>query len=142
MNKKVKSIIGILIYIVIVAVIAIGTPKALSYFLGTEYPIASITSGSMWPALKKGDMVFIEKTDKSELKIGDIIVYKNNKGFTIHRIVELNEDTLKTKGDANDISDLPIKYDEIVGRTVNWKNKPIKIPQIGNITIWAASLKK
>ena len=142
MNKKIKPIIEILAYIVIIAILVIGTPKALVYALGTEYPIASITSSSMWPELKKGDLVFIEYVDKNSLAIGDIVVYKNEKGFTIHRIVELNEDTLKTKGDANNITDAPVEYNKIVGRTVNWKEKPVRIPQLGKLTIWASGLRE
>jgi len=114
MNKKIKPIIEILVYIVIVAVLAVGTPKALSYTLGTQHPVASITSGSMWPALKKGDLVFIKNVDRSNLKVRDIVVYKNEKGFTIHRIIELNE--------------------------VNWKNKPFRIPQLGKFTICMSEL--
>ena len=149
MNKKIKPIIESLIYIIIIAVLAVGTPKALSYALGTQHPVASITSGSMWPALKKGDLVFIKYADKNSLAVGDIVVYKNLStssrqvsGFTIHRIIELDEDVLKTKGDANNISDLPIKYDRVVGKTVNWKEKPFRIPQIGKLTIWASELRK
>ena len=148
MNKKIKPIIESLIYIIIIAVLAVGTPKALSYALGTQHPVASITSGSMWPALKKGDLVFIKYADKNSLAVGDIVVYKNLStssrqvsGFTIHRIIELDEDVLKTKGDANNISDLPIKYDRVVGKTVNWKEKPFRIPQIGKLTIWASELR-
>ena len=141
MDKKKKLIIETLTYIIIVVVIVVGTPKALSYALGTQYPVASITSGSMWPALKKGDMVLIKHVDKSELEIGDVIVYQNERGFTIHRIVELNEDTLKTKGDANNVSDQPIKYDEIVGRALKWNGKPVRIPKLGYLTIWAYNTK-
>ena len=140
MNKKIKPIIEILAYIAIMAILVIGTPKALVYALGTEYPIASITSSSMWPELKKGDLVFIEYVDKNSLAIGDIVVYKNEKGFTIHRIVELNEDTLKTKGDANNISDVPVEYDKVVGRTVCWKENPVRIPHLGKLTIWASGI--
>ncbi|MCK4592773.1 signal peptidase I [Candidatus Parcubacteria bacterium] len=148
MNKKTKSIIEILIYIIVVVGIVVGTPKALTYALGTEYPIASITSGSMWPELKKGDLIFIEYADKDSLAVGDIVVFKNLStgsrqvsGFTIHRIIELNEDTLKTKGDANNVADAPIKYNEIVGRTLNWNDNPVRIPQLGKLTIWASGLK-
>ncbi|MCK5085111.1 signal peptidase I [Candidatus Parcubacteria bacterium] len=147
MNKKIKPIIETILYIAFVAVLVVATPKALVYTLGTEYPIASITSGSMWPALKKGDLVFIEYVDKSSLAVGDIVVYENlltssgQVGFTIHRITELNNDTLKTRGDANNISDLPIGYDKIVGRTVNWENEPIRIPQLGKLTIWTSGLR-
>ena len=147
-NKKIKSIIEALIYVVVVAALVVGTPKALVYTLGTEYPIASITSGSMWPELKKGDLVFIEYADKNNLAVGDVVVYKNLStgsrqvsGFTIHRIIELNEDTLKTKGDANNVSDAPVEYNRIVGKAVNLKDKPLRIPQLGKLTIWASGLR-
>ena len=148
MNKKIKPIIEILAYVAIVAILVVGTPKALVYALGTEYPIASITSSSMWPELKKGDLVFIEYVDKNSLAVGDIVVYKNlstdsrqASGFTIHRIVELNEDTLKTKGDANNIADASVEYDKVVGRTVCWKEDPVRIPHLGKLTIWASGLR-
>ena len=148
MKNKRKIVSEIVIYILFVAILAVGTPKALSYFLGTEYPVASITSGSMWPALKKYDIVFIKNAEKSELEVGDIIVYKNGNSentktpiFTIHRIVELNKNTVKTKGDANNISDPLIEYKSIVGKTVNIKSKPLRIPYLGKITSWAFSLK-
>ena len=141
MNKKIKPIIEILVYIMIIAILVVGTPKALVYALGTEYPIASITSSSMWPELKKGDLVFIEYADKDSLAIRDIVVFKNEEGFTIHRIIELNKDTLKTKGDANNVADKPVEYEKIVGRTVNWKEKPVRIPQLGKLTIWASGLR-
>ena len=140
-NKKIKSIIEILAYIVIVAVLVIGTPKALVYTLGTEYPIASITSSSMWPELKKNDLIFIEYAEKNSLTVGDIVVFKNEKGFTIHRIIELNENTLTTKGDANNVADKSVGYEKIVGRTLNWSNKPVRIPYLGRLTLWASGLR-
>ena len=136
MNKKLKNILEWIVGGAIVIAIAYGTPIALTKILNTEYPIASITSSSMWPALKKGDIVFIKGVDKSELEAGDIIVYRNEKGFTIHRITELNEETLKTRGDANSISDKPIRYEEVVGRAVEWNGKPFRIPKLGKISIW------
>ena len=135
MNKKTKNILEWIVCAVIVVAIAYGTPMVLSKILKTEYPVASITSSSMWPALKKGDIVFIKNVDKSELKVGDVVVYKNERGFTIHRVTELNEKTLKTKGDANNVSDKPVKYEEVVGRTVEWNGKPFRIPKLGKITI-------
>ena len=135
MNKKIKNILEWIVCAVIVVAVAYGTPVALSKILKTEYPVASITSSSMWPALKKGDIVFIKGADKSELEVDDIIVYRNKKGFTIHRITELNKETLKTKGDANNVSDRPIRYEEVVGRTVEWNGKPFRIPKLGEITI-------
>ena len=136
MNKVVKSILGWLIYLAILAALVWGTPKGLAFVLKTKYPMASITSGSMWPALKTGDMVFIKGIEnKDEIKVGDIIVYKNPLGFTIHRVIEINENIIITKGDANNVSDAPVKFEEIIGKTLDFNNKPIRIPYLGQISI-------
>lgn len=146
MNQILKSVLGWLAYFLILFVLIYGIPKAMSAALNTPYPMASITSGSMWPALKTGDLVFIQglKT-KNDVKIGDIIVYRNPSinsigsgqalGFTIHRVIKINDGTVVTKGDANSISDLPVRYEEIVGKTLTYKNNPIRIPSLGSISI-------
>jgi len=134
MNKTLKSVIGWILYIAILVGLVYGIPKGLAYFLETDYPMASITSGSMWPALKQGDLILIKGvSSKEEIQIGDIIVYRNPKGFTIHRVIKLNENTLITKGDANNVEDAPVKYEEVVGKTVTLNNKPFRIPFIGKI---------
>jgi len=134
-NKVIKSIIEWLIYVVIFVAIVYGTPMVLAKLLHTPYPIAAITSGSMWPALKQGDLIFIQGTSsKTDLKVGDIVVYQNEKGFTIHRIVSLNETTLITKGDANNVEDSPVDYKEIIGKTVLISGKVLRIPYLGRLS--------
>jgi len=135
-KKLWKSILGWFIYLAILAGLVFGVPKGLAYVLKTNYPMASITSGSMWPSLKKGDLVMIKGVQsKDEIKIGDIVVYINPKGFTIHRVIELKADTLITKGDANNINDAPIAYSEVIGKTISFKDKIVKIPKIGYISL-------
>jgi len=143
-KKLWKSILGWVVYLAILAGLVFGVPRGLAYVLKTDYPMASITSGSMWPSLKKGDLVVIKGiTNKNEINLNDIIVYKNNPstssgrfaGFTIHRVIELREDTLITKGDANNINDAPIGYGEVIGKTINFKGKIVKIPKIGYISL-------
>lgn len=140
--KKKKSvlrkIIGWIVYLSIVGGLMYVTPKALSEYLGTDTPIAAITSGSMWPALKKGDLVFVEAIEnQKELEVGDIIVFRNPKGYTIHRIKEINDIKIVTKGDANNISDVPIKFSDVVGKTLEYSNgSPVRIPRMGYFSIW------
>ncbi|MCR4284246.1 MAG: signal peptidase I [Parcubacteria group bacterium] len=136
-NKIKSALINLVIYSAIVFGIIFGFPKALSWYLDTPYPMAAITSGSMWPTLKEGYLIFIKSVPKEDLKIGDIIVYRNNLGFTIHRIVKLSEDELITKGDANFQNDTPIKYGDVVGRTLTVFDKQVYIPYLGIITIKA-----
>ncbi|MEK7542591.1 MAG: signal peptidase I [Patescibacteria group bacterium] len=131
-----KNIIGWIVYLGLLAGLIFGTPKALSYVLDTSYPMAAITSGSMWPALEKGDMVFIKGIkSREEVDVGDIVVYQNPQGFTIHRVVELQAARLVTKGDANNISDTPVSYQDVIGKTVEFQEKPFRIPLLGNVSI-------
>lgn len=134
-KKIIKFIAEWLIYGAIFALIVWGAPKGLTKILDTEYPIASITSSSMWPVLKQNDLIFIKGVSgKNDIAIGDIVVYANEKGFTIHRVVEIKENTFITKGDANNINDKPVEYDKLIGKTVNLKNKPIRIPYLGKLS--------
>lgn len=88
------------------------------------------------------ELVFIKGVrDKNEIKNGDIIVYKNYQGFTIHRVMAINDDTLVTKGDANNIFDLPINVNEVVGKALSVKEKPIRIPFVGEINIFIKYIK-
>ena len=138
MKRFLGILLNLVIYVVIVAGIVWGLPKFLSWKLGTQYPIAAITSGSMWPILKIGDIVLIKKVPTQDIKVGDIVVWQNQKGFTIHRVAKLDTDTLTTKGDANFTEDPPVKYEEVIGRTVYLSgNTPLRIPYFGYISVWA-----
>lgn len=138
--RVLKFFFNTLVYVLIVVSIVWGLPSFLSWKLGTEYPIAAITSGSMWPALKEKDLVFIEAVEAEDLAVGDIVVWQNARGFTIHRIVKLDEDTLVTKGDANFKKDKPISYTDIVGRTVQFRGKSARIPYLGFISVLGGAL--
>jgi len=136
MKKLFKNILGWILYIALLVGLIYGIPEGLSYVLKTGHPMASITSGSMWPALKRGDLILIKGIDgKEEIQVGDIVVYKNPKGFTIHRVIEMNEDTIVTKGDANNTNDSPVGYEEIIGKTLTIKNKPLRIPLLGMVSV-------
>ena len=142
MKSLLKFLLNVAIYVAVVVAIVWGAPKLLSDQLGTQYPIASITSGSMWPELHRGDMIFIEAVPREALKAGDVVVWSNPGGFTIHRLVELREATFVTKGDANFKNDDPVGYDRLIGRTAMFRGKPFRIPYLGYVTINAAKYAK
>lgn len=140
----VRSLGNFLVYVAIVLGIVFGLPKFLSWSLDTPYPMAAITSGSMWPALKEGDLVFIQGFRKKEdVNVGDIIVYRNsvNNTLTIHRVKEMREDTVVTKGDANFSEDAPASYEDIIGKTLYVFDKPLRLPYLGSITVYANNLR-
>lgn len=133
---NIKEIVEWSAYILLLFGIVYLAPKTLSYFLKTPYPLASITSGSMAPLLQRGDLVLIKGvSEKDQISVGDVIVYKNDRGFIIHRVVRKNEEDVITKGDANTIVDIPVKYEEVVGKALVVNEKPFKIPLLGTLSL-------
>ncbi|OGZ44859.1 MAG: signal peptidase I [Candidatus Ryanbacteria bacterium RIFCSPHIGHO2_02_FULL_45_13b] len=137
MKTFLKFVLNIVIYIAIVVGVLIGMPRFLAWKLETPYPLAAITSGSMWPVLHEGDLIFIEGVSRSDLAVDDIVVWQNPKGFTIHRITKLNETTLITKGDANFTEDEPVRYEDVIGRTYKLFGKNARIPYLGMVSVYA-----
>lgn len=82
------------------------------------------------------DIVIIKKVNKiEELKIYDIISYINEDNINIiHRIIEIDNDVIITRGDSNNASDGPITFDQVVGVYTN-----VKIPKLGLIVFFLQS---
>ena len=106
-----------------------------------KYKPVAIMSDSMNPKFYKGDIVIINKLNQSEiqnLKVGDIIEYKLNSKSIIHRIYEINDNTLNTfitKGDNNLTPDLKeVSSEQIMGKVI------FIIPKLGFPTVWLNSL--
>lgn len=135
-KKFLKKVRGVVLYFLVVAALVYIIPMALSWILQTKYPMAAITSNSMWPTLKKGDLVLIKGVSKNEITVGDIVVFVNEKNaFTIHRVVELGEETLVTKGDANAVRDEAVRYEDVVGRLLRVGSWNVRIPKLGFISM-------
>jgi len=80
------------------------------------YTAFEVSTGSMNPTLQVGDIIFVKLTDK--IKENDIIVFKEEKNFITHRLMQINEDKLITKGDANNSKDKPIEKEQVLGKVV------------------------
>lgn len=78
--------------------------------------MAVVVSGSMEPTLSINDMIFVKKAD--EYKINDMVVFQINNELIVHRIIDINEDVIITKGDANNVEDEPINISNIKGKVV------------------------
>ena len=79
-----------------------------------------IRSGSMSPYLEVGDVIISKKYDGGELvagENGDVVTYYGDvNGRTeliTHRVIEVDGDTVVTKGDYNTSADSPISKSEI-----------------------------
>ena len=67
----------------------------------------SVMSGSMEPSIKTGSVALIETnlTDFNDIGKGDIITFDIGGSLVTHRAVDITEDGIVTKGDANNAKD-------------------------------------
>lgn len=93
-----------------VLLILIFSILVFSRYLDLPFAMVIVFGESMSPTLNIGDMVFLVK---SEYSVGDIVLWCS--GFTciLHRVISINDETVVTKGDANDIPDVPVPKEMI-----------------------------
>lgn len=89
------------------------------------YGLADVLSGSMEPALSKGDLLLVHKED--QYGPGDIVVYQSGSQLIVHRILKIEDGTIITKGDANDTQDPPFQKSQIRGAVIG------HIPHAGTV---------
>lgn len=130
-HNKISAIFRVFVIIFFSAVLGLGIYKLNATITGNDMPmpfgigVSVVQSGSMEPTFKKGDMLFINKSD--DLNEGDIVVYKTGNILVVHRIVSIDGDTIITKGDANNIADNPITKADVKGKVTG------KISYVGTI---------
>ena len=138
-NEKIKKIISIYIYIIIIPIIVINItlivksfikPNKIPDFIG--YKNFVIVSESMEPTIMVGDAIFVKKVPEKEIKINDIISFHDGECINTHRIVGVSEENgikmYRTKGDNNRGEDKEkVSYDQIEGKYL------FKINNFGNL---------
>lgn len=123
-------ILVILLYnILLVGISCINRIEEISIFGCKAYVI---TTNSMSPKLKDGDVLITKKVNEEILKVGDIITFKKNGINITHRITKIDEENgqkiYTTKGDNNTLEDSEkVKFEEIEGKSL------VKIPFLGKI---------
>lgn len=122
LSKIVNMIINILIFVVFICLIFVIYStiqlKVLnkSYVNYFGYTYFEILTGSMRDEININDYVFVKITE--DVKENDIISFYSDNDVITHRLMEINDDELITKGDANNTEDLPISKNDVIGKVV------------------------
>lgn len=132
-----KNLFLVAIFIIFVVVGIVTIPILLRHFLGIDQPIMTVVSNSMWPKLSRGDIIFVVQAQEDDIEIGSVVVFRHEGGLAVHRVVEMTDWSITTKGDANVKEDEPIYYSNVVGRVPSIGSWLIKIPWIGHIALLA-----
>ncbi len=145
-------VVAALIVVIVIAHVGLGLTAVI------------VDGRSMLPTLQSGDLVFVVRALPSQIKVGDVIVYRFTgnfygyylqKALIIHRVIYIyyHGDTMcfVTKGDNNPLPDpgypgycgfvevngtavSGVPYNVVVGVVVGGKD-PIAIPYIGSLSL-------
>lgn len=121
-----KNFLNIVIDIIIVILMVCVVFACISFiqvnFLNMEYmnlfgyTVFKTETGSMKNTIGIGDFVIV-KIGK-DVEYNDIITFKEKNAFITHRIIEINDENIVTKGDNNTAKDEPISRENVVGKVV------------------------
>lgn len=99
------------IYVIFYTSLIIFIVLLLGKLLRLPVALMIATGGSMKPTYEIGDMLLGVAPYIKGYGPGDVVVWCQDRwgtGCVAHRVVELDHDSLTTKGDANMLSDLPV----------------------------------
>lgn len=80
------------------------------------YTLFNVSTGSMSGTIEIDDIILVKIT--KDIKKNDIITFKKDNDIITHRIIDINNNYITTKGDANNQKDEPIKYENVIGKVV------------------------
>jgi signal peptidase len=78
-----------------------------------------VTGSSMIPAIWPGDVVAVRRSELGELRPGQIVLYRQERGLVAHRIVHIHGNLLTTRGDTLRHVDPPVKASDLVGQVLS-----------------------
>ena len=113
-EKKPRSVASIIVNVVFIAaltLLAVAVFTAIKYkknpddaYLFGIKPIY-IQTGSMEPTLQTGSIAIVKKATFSDFEVNDIVVFIKDEKLITHRVMQVGDGYLKTKGDNNKIFD-------------------------------------
>jgi len=96
---------------------------------------------SMYPSIREGELITVEPVVASDVTLGDIVLYRSQRGFIAHRVIQLScpqtepsavgaagfslrasssrdARVFRLRGDASLSSDKPVEAHQILGRVI------------------------
>ncbi len=125
---NISKILNIIVpALLIILALNLITTKSDKLFEIIGYRTYTVLSGSMEPKFYPGDIVITKHKNKTDIKLNDIVTYKDSEGVVItHRIIKETPEGYITKGDNNNVEDAEIlTKDNIIGEV------KFSIPKIG-----------
>jgi len=123
--------LNIAIAVMLLLIALVVGPK----LLGVQ--MRAVLTGSMEPELPVGSLVVAVPTPFEKVKVGDDVTYVLNKDLKVvtHRVIAKDEGNrmITTKGVANNTSDAPTRYDNVLGVV------RLHVPLVGYPLLWLST---
>lgn len=122
MRKVAEIIINILTIFVFIllAIMIFAKVKMMfskkAYFEVFGYSVFNVATGSMSPTIEQNDIIIVKMTD--QYQENDIVTFEKEGDYITHRIININDSNVITKGDANNTNDIAISKEAILGKVV------------------------
>lgn len=127
-TKDTRGEDAILLTVLLILILAFSL-KTISF--------AVVVSDSMKPEFQRGDLVLSQSLFKEPL-VGDIITFKaRDVQYSLtHRVVNVKNDIVTTKGDNNPLADdYGTTKEDILGKAIVIRGHPVVIPNVGSYFI-------
>lgn len=132
MKIKMKDVLRLVVLIVCGTILGVNVYLANARNLvGNHLPMpfgygaAVVLSGSMEPELSVGDLILVRESN--DFKVNDVVVYQSGSSLVVHRVLKLDENSVVTQGDANNVADDPVDISAVKGIVF------FSIPGVGNV---------
>ena len=89
------------------------------------YGAAVVLTGSMEPTIHVNDVILV--AEQPTYAENEIAVYQSGNILVVHRILDITDGMVTTKGDANNAPDAPVELSSVKGKVVG------VIPGVGGI---------
>lgn len=102
---------------------------------------------SMHPTIRDGEPVTVAPISAAQVKRGDIILYRTERGLKAHRVVLINrgivetETTIILQGDACSTLDEPVRAGQVLGKVVSVERDGRKVSLAGRRAYFAYLLR-
>ena len=103
-------------------------------FLSHTVFFAVVTSDSMYPTFKTGDLLVVQSADIDDIEVGDIIMFTvpSEKELIVHRVESIGEDGIRTKGDATNATDnWIVDSNDVEAKLVTIGGSPVTLKEVG-----------
>lgn len=121
--KVASAVLNVLLFVSIIVLVILMYNYVQTKILKKDYSNVfgytafKVVSGSMANTINIGDIVIVKiKNEQEQFAENEIIAFKQDDYIITHRIISIKQDTIITKGDANNAEDKTINEEQIIGK--------------------------